>query len=796
MDRRTLLRAGGIGGLFGLAGCSDLPAGLVGGSDDGRMLESPADLSGSTGDGWTEYGYDDRTSNAALDAVVPDGWPQRIWQTTTENAAIGRREPFTPMPLADAVLVETAGPDGEGVAALDPSTGERQWHHRLSGVRNGSVVGNAVFLAGDSAVTAISRDDGEPHWTVENVDHEPGGRPTVADGVAFVSHREHTLVARDPETGETLWTYGDRRTQSTPAVHDGTVYVETDAAVHAVPTDPEFEGDAEDEERSDPPTAVPSWTRELNDVPESYHHRHSVVVDAEAGLVLVVESGDGSNGRLRALSTASGEPVWKHEVTAGPITGRPAAANGTAFVGVDAGLVAVEYGGGDPKQRWKRTGATPVGDAPTVAGDTVYASFRHGEVRAFDRESGERRWRTTLLATTTTSPIVHDGRLYVGTERGTVAFERRGDLAAADTGLWPTRKGTVGRTGTRETDLGVTDAPKLDWVLSYGSRGGRSPVLADGIAVFGGNEVTAVDAASGDPVWQARPESRGTPLGVATDGERVYVCADWADIDGGNRTVVEAYDLHTGDREWAHETEGRPVGGPGIVDETVYIGVEGGPILGLDATSGTVDTRLDQPGTVWRIAVEDDWLVTGVIGAEMVACWHLPTEQLAWRQPVTEGEADRGVVVDAGTAYVSQAAGMVHAFDVESGEEIWTYDPDGDRSVWNLVAGDDRLFGAISGGTDAGEVLALNRSTGELAWNTPPSGRGLVRVGDAIVMTRDGVLTAIETTDGSTRWTLPAEAIEDERIQPESLSPATGIAVGDDGLYVATDRLSFKYTQP
>lgn len=783
MNRRQFLESSGAVAFAWLAGCAT--DGLVADSEK-PVIDTDSDRTEIHSGAWTEYGYDAQTTTDARSETEPAGWAQQHWRTWGKHLAIARREPFTPVPLGETVLIELS-PGGQGVVAVDAATGDPQWRREIPGVRNGSIIGDTGFFTGDSTVAAISLSDGSLYWQRETEAHEPATRVTVADQVCYLSFDGATLEARDARTGDLQWTYGEAWAPGAPAVHDDTVYISGGGTVHAVPTDPEFEDD--EHETKDVPIAVPRWTRSLPAWPESYHHQHSVVIDASTDLLFAVTGGESANV-LRALDTATGTEVWSYTVDQGPITGRPAIADETAYVGTESGVVALDYTDGEPTQLWEHTDESTVPDAPTVTSETVYVTFQHGEIRALDRDSGTRRWATFPRHPTATSPIVHDGRIYVGTEFGTLAFEHRDDPGSAETGQWPTRKGTTGRTGAATTAPSLREPLDLEWIR-YASRSNTAPLLADGIAVLGTAAVTAFDAASGYPIWQARPATEGTLLGASTDGTRVYSCGTWGMED--RASVIEAYDLKTGARDWTYTPEGRPVGGPAIYNGLVYVGIEHGGIVGLDTETGSLERRLDHPGTAWRFGIAADRLVTGVVNRS-VYCWDLATGQRVWDRDLPHTTADRGVLVDNGTAYVSQAEGNLYAFDIADGTLRWTYEPQDHNTVTDGVLDAEHLYTRLSG-----QLVAFDRASGDPVWRTPSTGRELVRVGEALVEIVGGVPTVRETRDGSVRWALSADdvfqgASRVERLPDERVRGVTGVAVGTDGLYVDTMHLLLKYT--
>ena len=115
-------------------------------------------------------------------------------------------------------------------------------------------------------------------------------------------------------------------------------------------------------------------------------------------------------------------------------------------------------------------------------------------------------------------------------------------------------------------------------------------------------------------------------------------------------------------------------------------------------------------------------------------------------------------VVENERLYVVDTDSMVHAFDANTGAQLWAtplnVEGDGRNTVFGggiSVAG-DRAY-ATNG---FGEVAALNSADGSIIWKVKPAGplRGAptLAFGDVFVMTQDNQLYALNSEDGSVKW--------------------------------------------
>ncbi len=68
--------------------------------------------------------------------------------------------------------------------------------------------------------------------------------------------------------------------------------------------------------------------------------------------------------------------------------------------------------------KWKMHGFLPTFASPVMDGERLYTMDNGAIVGAFDLKTGERLWTKTLGTLQKGSPVLADGKLYVGTENG------------------------------------------------------------------------------------------------------------------------------------------------------------------------------------------------------------------------------------------------------------------------------------------------------------------------------------------------------------------------------------------
>ncbi len=298
---------------------------------------------------------------------------------------------------------------------------------------------------------------------------------------------------------------------------------------------------------------------------------------------------------------------------------------------------------------------TPAGftSTPAVVGGVAYTATADGFVRAYDIESGEKKWERTVGNSGLISTLTVTGAADALPRDRAVCF---GDL-----------KGKV-------TALDADDGEVLWTHDAGGSVPGALPV-ADGIVYIAGydDDVLALSLASGEEIWRTR--TGGIFLGPpALVGDTLYLVAD-------NHCV--ALDASTGREIWRRRVDGPS--GLVVAAGVVLVGNSHGrrKLLALDATNGepvwsfetdpfTGDGWLMEPGLegAWP-AVADGRVFFPTFYGELYALDAVSGEEL-WRFAV-DGPCNASPAVAGDLVYVSNLNGSVSALDVASGELIWRF---------------------------------------------------------------------------------------------------------------------------
>ncbi|EFB72200.1 outer membrane protein assembly factor BamB [Providencia rustigianii] len=173
------------------------------------------------------------------------------------------------------------------------------------------------------------------------------------------------------------------------------------------------------------------------------------------------------------------------------------------------------------------------------------------------------------------------------------------------------------------------------------------------------------------------------------------------------------------------------------------------------------------------------------------------TPTIVWDKSVGNGVdqfySELSPVWDGTTVYAADRKGLVKAFELDSGKELWSVDLSKNNgflfaNLSALLSGgltvfDDKIFI----GTERGTVIALNKENGEVLWDVEVAGEALskpVVSGDLVIIhTSNGQLQALDTATGAIKWTVnmdtPSLSLRGESAPAVAFGAA--IVGGDNG---------------
>jgi outer membrane protein assembly factor BamB len=138
-----------------------------------------------------------------------------------------------------------------------------------------------------------------------------------------------------------------------------------------------------------------------------------------------------SDGFVHAIKPQTGEPVWKYEISKrGLNTGVVVKGTTAILTHSEENLNSSEMGmmvavdataKGDIKKeqvKWSTYGWQGGFSSPVIDGDRLYQVDNGANIAAFDVNNGKQLWLKNLGTIQKASPVLADGKLYVGTENG------------------------------------------------------------------------------------------------------------------------------------------------------------------------------------------------------------------------------------------------------------------------------------------------------------------------------------------------------------------------------------------
>ena len=348
------------------------------------------------------------------------------------------------------------------------------------------------------------------------------------------------------------------------------------------------------------------------------------------------------------------------------VTGTPAVVDGVAYFGDWTGAVwAVDALSG--AELWTTSIGGMIASAVAVEPDAVYAAAGR-MLHRLDRATGAVEWQTETnehpLGQISASPVVVDGLVLQGTASAELVIPQadytfRGTIGAYDvtTGREVWRFYTTAIDADGGAGVGVWSTPAVDrerGVLYVGSGNTYTEPtarLADSIL--------AIDYRTGELRWStqftnpdvfsaANPQGKDADVGASPN----LWTSDGRDLVGaGDKAgVYHALDRETGEIVWQTTLTpgsvfGGEIGSGALVDDSLVV------------VSNIGDPATNSPTNAAKAFALDP-----------------ATGGLIWETPEYEGLIFAPVGAVPGVAFVGTNEGKLVALDVDSGEELWSYD--------------------------------------------------------------------------------------------------------------------------
>ena len=178
----------------------------------------------------------------------------------------------------------------------------------------------------------------------------------------------------------------------------------------------------------DKKTGETMWVSAPGGRPYDTTYAPPIIVNVNGTRLLIQGASDGV---VHAIKAQTGEPVWKYEISKRGLNTGVVVYNNTAILthseeNLDSSemgmMVAVDATGkGEIKKdqiKWVTYGWQGGFSSPVLDGDRMYQIDNSANLAAFDVNTGKQLWLKNLGTIQKASPVLADGKLYVGTETG------------------------------------------------------------------------------------------------------------------------------------------------------------------------------------------------------------------------------------------------------------------------------------------------------------------------------------------------------------------------------------------
>jgi len=311
--------------------------------------------------------------------------------------------------------------------------------------------------------------------------------PSVADGLAFAGDQSGTISAVRIATGALAWSAaaGGALTSS-PAVDRGAGLVVAGSSNGTVSAYREQTGKL-------------AWRVKTGGAVTSSPlvYRGVVYVGAQ-------------NSKLYAISAKAGQIRWSAAL-AGPAGGSPALDPRTSLVVIgdaSGAVTAFHAGATSPSRRWRAHVGGAVDNSPVIAQGRIFVGAANGRVYSLAESSGRIGWSKPVGPAVTGQMAFQGGHLYVGASDGSLTELNSGNgstvwsvpLAGPVTGVSVT-DGMLFTESSEGTVTGLRVSGEVVWLAKAGSALAGSPAIMDN-AVFVGSENDGLYAYTpfGEPV--------------------------------------------------------------------------------------------------------------------------------------------------------------------------------------------------------------------------------------------------------------------------------------------------------
>jgi len=246
------------------------------------------------------------------------------------------------------------------------------------------------------------------------------------------------------------------------------------------------------------------------------------------------------------------------------------------------------------------------------------------------------------------------------------------------------------------------------WLVQLETQITASAILAgDRLVVPTSRALIALDSASGRRVW-SKPAIYGCDAAPAIAGNRVFAAF--------RNEGVRAYDLDSG--EQVFEKKCTPSGALLVDGEFLVVGTEDAELIRLDPANGKV---------VWSVDIGSEPDMGPSLGAHGIVVILAENRYLRgiamsdgrtiWERRLISASRSESLAAGAGRIFVSDARGMLRAYDAATGDPLWN------RNEGMLEMGGPCVTARRVLWADNGVVTCRRADIGNIIWRKTLAGR-------------------------------------------------------------------------
>jgi outer membrane protein assembly factor BamB len=307
------------------------------------------------------------------------------------------------------------------------------------------------------------------------------------------------------------------------------------------------------------------------------------------------------------------------------------------------------------------------------------------------------------------------------------------------------------------------------WTFSPGAGVQSSPVISGGALFVGADDgrLYALSPSTGRELWnRSFGEYAVVQCTPAVHGDTVFTgCQNFSG------SGLFALDVSDGSVLWSVPDDAGIVASPAYLDGAVFWGSQNGTVSSANASTGEVLWSTALGAEIWSSpALDDNCVYVGTVGGSFHALWRDDgserwniTYETGWT--VYSTPAVSGGVVYAGFAHYGEHAGEILALNASTGAVIWRHHNEGMYSapavtgdalyahVWNKTAGGSFVLAMPLIDPNGDGVI----SDGELLWSFQTmdfegGSSPLVTDNLVVVGSTDDYLYAVNRTTGAPAW--------------------------------------------